>query len=68
MESQQELAQKYQEQVDRLNRNEFFEDAMKCDVCGSSNVHFTQKLNGVGRTCADCESSLTAGTDYFYRA
>lgn len=70
MESQQELAQKYQEQLDSVNVNDdgvFFEDATKCDVCGSSNVHFThivkpvEMQNGsfrtvdfVNRNCADC--------------
>lgn len=51
-----ELAQKYQEQLDRVNRHEYFEDAKICDVCGSPNVHFSQRQNGVGRTCLDCRN------------
>ena len=58
MVSQQELAQKYQEVLDIGARGQWFEDATKCDVCGSSNVHFTQKLNGVLRTCVPCEEYL----------
>ena len=55
MENQRVLAQKYQEVLDIGANGEFFEDAMRCDVCSSADVHFTQKLNGVNRTCKVCK-------------
>jgi len=55
MSKQQELAQKYQHVLDVGANGEWFEDAMKCDVCSSTDVHFTQKLNGVNRTCKVCK-------------
>jgi len=51
--NQLELQKKYQEKLD--SQNDFFEDASKCDVCGSDEVVFEQRENGVVRICqGDC--------------
>lgn len=52
--SQVQLSEQYQKQLDSVNNHEFFENANKCGVCGSTHVEFHQRENGVVRTCVDC--------------
>ena len=53
---QTELAKKYTQEMDRMfSERDYFIDFTKCDVCSSTNLHYSQRQNGVVRNCKDCD-------------
>lgn len=52
--NQNQLQQEYKKQIDIVNDFEFDENVKICDVCGSNDLTFTQKENGILRDCNAC--------------
>ncbi len=54
-----ELQKQYKKNIDEhMDNSDYLEDVTRCGTCGSSNVYFTQKQNGIVKDCKNCDKYI----------